>query len=66
MKKYKLPEVPTRRTALVVMLAFASFILGEYSERGSFTAWGEGAIILAVAVSVTALFALMYDFWTVK
>ena len=63
MKKYKLPEVPIGRSVLVIMLAFASFILGGYSEKASFTIWGSGAIVFGVAVIITTFYALMHDFW---
>ena len=37
MKRYRLREVPTKRTVFVVMLAFAAFVLGSYSEKSYFT-----------------------------
>jgi len=64
MKKYPLPEGSTKRSALVIMLAFAAFILGVYSEKVTFTIWGAGATVLGVAVVITAFYMLMSDFWT--
>jgi hypothetical protein len=64
MKKYKLREIPTRRSVRVFLLAVASFTLGGYSEKASFTAWGWAAIVFSVMVFATVLFLLMRDFWS--
>ena len=64
MKKYKLREIPTRRSAWVILLAVASFTLGEYSEKASFTAWGWATIIMSIVVLAAVLFLLMRDFWS--
>ena len=65
MKKYNLREGPTRRSVYVVLLAVASFTLGEYSEKASFTGWGTVAIVASIIVFVAALFLLIRDFWSV-
>ena len=64
MKKYKLREVPTRRSVWVFLLAVVSFTLGEYSEKASFTAWGWAAIIFSIMVFAAVVFLLMRDFWS--
>jgi hypothetical protein len=47
----------------VFLLAVASFTLGEYSEKASFTSWGKLAIIASITVFVAVLFLLLRDFW---
>jgi hypothetical protein len=66
MRRYKLRERPTRRSVNVFLLAFASFTLGEYSEKASFTAWGKLAIGASIIVLIAVLFLLIRDFWSVE
>jgi hypothetical protein len=64
MRRYKLRERPTRRSINIFLLAVASFTLGEYSEKASFTVWGEVAIVASIIVIVAVLLLLIRDFWS--